>query len=375
MKIVYIAYSIIPSRSANSVHVMKMCQAMADNGHEVLLIAPDKKEEYEKGVDDIYSYYGVKNNFRVKQIAYYKDNKLVKATRLFFVLLKEKPDLVFGRDMFGCFIGSLLNYNTGYETHSPYSEIEKRSKIIFNSLIKRKSFKGIVVISDALKCIYKAEKVYQDLKIIVAHDGADEVADFNKIADLSGKPNCLKIGYIGHLYQGRGIDLIIEAAKRLEVHEFHIVGGTEEDICYWKKELQKSNTKNVFFYGFTSPSETGSYRNAFDILLAPYAKEVKVQGNVGNTSAYMSPLKIFEYMAHKKAIITSDLPVLREVLNEKNSVLAVPEEVDSWVNAIVRLEDEKVRDYVANNAYRDFLSHYSWQTRAKNIIDRLSDEK
>ena len=39
MNILYISNSIIPSRTANSIHVMKMCQAFADNGHEVTLLA------------------------------------------------------------------------------------------------------------------------------------------------------------------------------------------------------------------------------------------------------------------------------------------------------------------------------------------------
>ena len=48
MKILYISNSIIPSRTANSIHVMKMCQAFADNGHEVVLLAPDKKNKDKK---------------------------------------------------------------------------------------------------------------------------------------------------------------------------------------------------------------------------------------------------------------------------------------------------------------------------------------
>ena len=68
MKILYISKSIIPSRSANSIHVMKMCQALADNGHEVTLLAPDLKYQYEKNINDIYNYYGVRKNFLIKKI-------------------------------------------------------------------------------------------------------------------------------------------------------------------------------------------------------------------------------------------------------------------------------------------------------------------
>ena len=57
MKILYISKSIIPSRTANSIHVMKMCQAFADNGHEVVLLAPDVKNHYEKDIEDIAAFY------------------------------------------------------------------------------------------------------------------------------------------------------------------------------------------------------------------------------------------------------------------------------------------------------------------------------
>ena len=68
MKILYISKSIIPSRTANSIHVMKMCQAFADNGHDVILLAPNLKEQYESNVDDIYDYYGVKKIFFIKKL-------------------------------------------------------------------------------------------------------------------------------------------------------------------------------------------------------------------------------------------------------------------------------------------------------------------
>jgi hypothetical protein len=48
MKILYISNSTIPSRTANSIHVIKMCHAFADNGHEVILLAPDKKKVMKK---------------------------------------------------------------------------------------------------------------------------------------------------------------------------------------------------------------------------------------------------------------------------------------------------------------------------------------
>ena len=59
MKIIYLSHSLIPSRAANSVHVMKMCQAFANNGHDVTLLARRPNRTPAADSND-YAYYGVK---------------------------------------------------------------------------------------------------------------------------------------------------------------------------------------------------------------------------------------------------------------------------------------------------------------------------
>ena len=363
MKIVYISNSIIPSRTANSIHVMKMCQAFADNGHEVVLLAPNRYKEYENGIDDIYEYYGVRKNFEIRKLPYI----YIRILRNFYYAyqtLKEikiiNPDLVYGRDLYGCFFSS-YKYATIFEAHSPMNNFV--SKQLLNLMDKNHLYKHTVVISDALKNL-----IIKSDKIVVAHDGADEVVDFDSKVELNGNKNSLKVGYVGHLYKGRGIELIIDCAKQLENVTFHIVGGTNEDIKYWQEQIERLKIVNIFFYGFVSPKETIFYRNTFDIVLAPYAKKVSVAGNTGDTSGFMSPLKIFEYMSHKKVIICSDILVLREVLNEGNSILVDAENSEEWVEAIKKLQSRELRKSLANNAYNDFLKEYTWKNRIQKVI-------
>ena len=196
----------------------------------------------------------------------------------------------------------------------------------------------------------------------MAHDGADKSSNLQKV--LKQTTN-LKVGYFGHLYKGRGIDIILEVAKNLKDIEFHIVGGNLDDINYWKSQIQSDN---IIFHGFVTPKLVPSYRNECDILVAPYQKEVAVSGGKGNTSDFMSPLKIFEYMSSKKAIICSDLPVLREILNEDNSVLVKCDDISDWRKAIEVLQDDSLRLQIANRAYEDFIKKYTWKIRAKNVI-------
>ena len=370
MRILYISKSIIPSRAANSIHVMKMCQAFSDNGHEVVLLAPDQKNQYEKAVDDIYDYYGVKKNFVIKKLWHpnLKIGAFLYILAIFFYLLKNKNfNLVYGRFLHGCYLATLLKNKVIFESHESFYNIKSHRMIIFKKLISSKYFKKLIVISKVLKNMYLKNGILNNDKIQIAHDGADEVLNFDAKIDLSGDKNSLKVGYVGHLYKGRGIELIIECAKRINDTSFHIVGGTNDDIEYWKNYVKNLRLFNIHFYGFVSPKKTSYYRNSFDIVLAPYAKQVSVFGNAGDTSKFMSPLKIFEYMSNKKAIIASDLPVLREVLNSKNSILVEPENINDLVNAIYILKKKENRERLANNAIIDFKK-YTWKNRAMQLI-------
>ena len=79
----------------------------------------------------------------------------------------------------------------------------------------------------------------------MAHDGADEVKDFENKIHLLGKKENLKVGYLGSLYKGKGIEVIHLVANKVSKNiEFHIVGGNEKEIEYWRSRI---NSKNVFF--------------------------------------------------------------------------------------------------------------------------------
>ncbi len=371
MKILYISKSIIPSRSANSIHVMKMCQALSNNGHEIILLAPSIKRKYEKGISDVHEYYGVKKNFKIKKLWHpnIKLGAIVYTFNIFLYLLINKNfHLVYGRFLHGCYVATLLKNKVIFEIHEVIFSEKNHRFLVFKQLLKSKYFQKLIVISQALKNIYLDKKYFKNINIQVAHDGADEIKNFNNCINLSGSQEKMKVGYVGHLYKGRGIETIIECARKIDHMTFHIVGGLKEDIEYWKSYTKNIDINNIYFYGFVPPKETTKYLNSFDILLAPYEKKVAILGShESDTSKFMSPLKIFEYMSHKKPIIASDLPVIREVLNEKNSILVDSDDIQLWVNSIKKLEYFENREIISNQALTDF-SNYTWKNRAISII-------
>jgi len=252
-----------------------------------------------------------------------------------------------------------------FEAHAPI----KKDEPLFGKLISSQSFNYLVVISDALQKIF--EKMYPQLagKILVAHDAAD-LEDVSS-EEEGNSTDRLQVGYIGHLYQGRGIDLIIELAQLCPWADFEIVGGMKSDLKYWKSRSEE--VKNIHFHGHLPYNRAGRIRQSCQILLAPFARKLEVYDGGSDTSSWMSPMKIFEYMAAGKAIVCSDLPVLREVLeNEETALLCEAENVDQWRQALERLkQDPALMKRIGKQARDKLEKQYTWSSRAKNVLSGL----
>ena len=367
MKILYVSSSTVPSRSANSVHVMKMCHSMAKLGHEVRLLVLDRPHQQLTGVGDVFRHYGVGENFEfaAKPFPTMLGRQGVYAGSVWQEAAQWKPDLAYGRYFPAMALLGLLGFEVAYESHERVWERGTIAKNLAKRLFAAKGFRKLVVISEALKAMYVEEGMIGGDRIIVAHDAADAV----KLAPAVRENAPFKAGYIGGVYAGRGIELVLESAARLPDVEFHFVGGTSEDLA---RLLGAEPGPNVVCHGYQPPERVPALRATFHVLLAPYQRKVAVFGGTGDTSAFMSPLKIFEYMASGRPMICSDLPVLREVLSGANAVLCAPDDVGEWVRAIERLrDDESLAKRLATRARADFEANFTWDIRAKRILASL----
>jgi glycosyltransferase involved in cell wall biosynthesis len=371
MKICYVTNGDISSRAAYAVNIASMCNAFHANGHEVSLLVPNHTiKAYD--VNLFYTNFGV--NQAVKVIPIYSSSLPIFKSYifLFYAAIKVralKPELTFVR-----FIQDYLYLLFAgkepviIERHVP---LERNSLMrwIQVYMYRRANLKGLVLITLALKdLIVEEENSFAD-KIMVLSDGANILPSNQQSKALMG--NFTKnIGYIGHLYDGRGIDLIIKLASENTSTGFHLIGGAENDIQRWKEFAGSLN--NVFFYGFKPHHEVSAYAINFDLLLAPYQASVSVNGG-SNTVNWMSPLKIFEYMSYHKPFICSDLPVLREVLVPgHNCLLAVHNNKQDWQRAIDQVyQDPTLAAALISGAKADLEYKFSWKSRASKIVDFL----
>ena len=368
MKIYYVADVLIPSRAAASVHIMKMCAAFAHNGHQVTLIVPDYKDT--EKAEDIFSFYNVKPTFKVQKlpVQQYTGGNYVYSLKLALYLKKQEWDVLYSRDVYSAAMFSFFNMPVSIEYHREPRYSKGIWKVLLKKLYTSANLSKVVVISEALKKIF-IDKGFPESKMVVAHDGANIPAP---VEPVKLPEEGFHAGYVGHLYEGKGMEVIAAVAPMVPGITFHVVGGTEKDIEKWKS---KSSTNNIVFHGFVPQSRVSSFIYAFDVCLLPNQRTIRVWGkNEVNIADITSPLKMFEYMAHKKAIAASNLPVLREVLNESNSILCDPDNPADWAQALKALQDNTdTGKRIAEQAYADFAAHYTWEKRAEEILNKIKN--
>ena len=367
-KLVYPSTAIIPSTQANSVQVMKMCNALCRFDFDVTLLAGTFSRK--KNID-VFDYYGIENKFSIvrKTTGCHRGSSFLLSLRLIPTLKSltgNKQDILFyGRDAIALYVLARAGREVIYETHDtarkgPRGWAEKK-------LIQDQNLSKIIFISEELKKAYieKYGTILTVKKLIVAPDAADEQPSFIDAISLEGDAD-FNACYIGGFHKGRGIELIMEIAGKMPDVGFHLFGGTDNQVG----RLRQKSPTNVHFYGYIKPAETYKARNAADILLMPYQKDVMVAQNASETSQWMSPIKLFEYMSSRKPIISSNHKVLQEVLeHNRNCLLCESDNAEQWIQAIRTVqENRKLYEDISETAYKDFIDRYTWDRRIQRIL-------
>ncbi|MEO1984535.1 MAG: glycosyltransferase [Fuerstiella sp.] len=357
MRIAYLSDSTIPSRKANGIQVMNMCQAFANAGHDVTLFARPGE-----AIENDFHFYGVAPRFNIVKSATIGPQRLREwfyASRTAWQLSRCGPfDLIYGRHLPSLALAGRGRTPMIYEAHQPAS---LTGRVIERQLFRRNNLTRCVFISEALRTAYR--KRYAQLcsvETLVSHDGTTVSLTDPELCSSTPNGGRLRVGYSGSLCFGRGIEIIVGLAQKLPYLDFHFCGGSPDEVNACRARATGSH--NMTFYGFLPPSHTRAWQSSMDVLLAPYQLSVP-------TVEWMSPLKIFEYMATGRAVIASDVTVLREVLSDgRNALLVPPNDVFAWSNALQRLSDASVREALGQQALADLRSTYTWKLRAASVL-------
>lgn len=366
MKIYYLANIRLPTEKAHGLQIMKMCEVFGRQGAEVKLIVPWRFNPIK---ENPFEYYDVDKNFKITKIPsidlvkFGKVGFLIQSLSFakfaFYHLFFKKTDIIYSRDELPLYYLSFFKKNIFWESHT-----DKFS--FFTRRVLKKCTK-IICISRGLKDFYVVKGIMPD-KILIAPDGVD-LKEFDVPISKDGARHKLNLPankkiilYTGHLYEWKGAGLLAEASKYLDSDCLTVfVGGTEKDVKSFK--FQFSGLKNILVVGHRPHQEIPYWLKAADILVLPNLAKEKI------SKFYTSPLKLFEYMASGVPIVASDLPSIREILNEKNAVLVESDSAQALAVAINKLlKDDNLANSLAEQAYSD-VQKYTWNKRAENILE------
>lgn len=375
----YISTSLLPSQFANSIHVIHQCGALSKQGLQVVLYAKRAMQDTSRLEGVVSQSYGADLS-DVKLVTFFKkssraDALLIALMAWSHIMLSSWRDMVLSRNLYAAFMLSLLGRPIIYETHD--LEFGFRKKLQRFCLMRSRNH--LVVISKKLSEHLASHHKITLSNVTILHDAAPAGmsslprTDKDKILDkiLSEKKvdwtsfACVA-GYFGQLYEGRGIEIIEEMARLRPAYLFLIFGGNSADLARY----QAKSHPNMVFFGHVPNREARQYQKSVDALLMPYQRKVSIGIKGHDTAQWMSPMKLFEYMASGVPLISSDLPVLREVLIHKvNAMLAQPEDVKEWIDALDELSQNKQVGYhMAQNAFDDYKALYTWEKRAASLM-------
>ncbi len=382
MKLIYITNSRLPSAKAHGHQIVKMCLEFAKQGVEVTLLWPTRKNPIQ---EDIFSYYQIEPNFIARQIKCFDfiryDRYLKKISyflqglfflsKLFFLKL-DRQAIIYTRKPEIAWLFKHKGYRVVFESHDWFGQ----SRGLALWLLQKVD--GIVATNNYLKQEF-IKNSFDSEKILVCPHGVDlnlfarpisREQALDKLgfkAELVGKKILLYTGSFKTMNFSKGLEEILQALKLLNDPSifFLAVGGSKENIVeYQAMAVSLGLARQASFLSPVNQEALGYYQKAADLLLMPFPDQAHYR-------YFMTPLKMFEYLAATRPIIASDLPSIKEILSEQVCWFCQPGSANSLAQQIRFVLDHEDEAQSKARSARQLADNFSWPARAKRIINFL----
>lgn len=373
MHLRYIASARLPTEKAHGIQIVSMCDAFASHGITVELVVPARNNPGKK-VDDIFDYYDIPQTFSVRALPLFDPTRYATVLgKIAFALLprlfaraarrdaRENPaDLYYIRDEHTFLSFATSGLPTIFEIHTMMNRPERFREAFMSAIAIVAITRGLR--DELISCGVPAEK------IIVAPDGVD-LKRFSSAGLRDDARHTLHIPidtrialYTGQLFPWKGVDTLIEAAAHLpNGMEVLVVGGGAGRANELKKKAVHINAR-VRFVGQVPHAKIPLYLQAADVTVIPTSAREKIGRD------HTSPLKLFEAMAMGKAIVASDVPSLREILDPTTAVFFTPDDPHALREALISLLRDPLRATKLGQTAKDKIASYDWHARAGYIM-------
>ncbi|HKO96109.1 MAG TPA: glycosyltransferase [Pyrinomonadaceae bacterium] len=185
--------------------------------------------------------------------------------------------------------------------------------------------------------------------------------DFEQKASQTSSLDALPrpiIGYIGGLHRHVDFELVAEAAKARPTWSWVFVGPLQTSV----EKLQ--GHPNIHLVGSTPHEELAAYVRNFDVCIVPYLQSAYTETVV--------PVKINEYLAAGKPVVSTDLPTVKEFNAQHQILITTANRSEPFVAGIEEALGQPKNAEVVRRR-REVASLYDWNTQIEamsQLIER-----
>lgn len=378
----------IASSDGQFVHLSELTKALRAEGHEVRVVGPAIQEGDHLGQTNrlVATLKGLlpKALYEVIECLY----SLIATFRLLRHARDFQPDALYERYNLhlhaGRFVAGWLKIPYLLEINAPLTQ--ERARYSGLALPAFAHWSDRIIWNSADVCLpvsnvladYQRRAGVPEERICVVHNGAD-LALYPLNADRAAAKAALGIaqdrivfGFVGFIHAWHGLPKVLDYLhehREFPIH-VHVVGDGGADKRALEEQAERLGIADrLTITGFIDRETVPHHIRAFDIALQPAS------------TAYASPLKLFEYLAAGCATVAPATANIKEILTDQvDALLFDPDDKGAMVSCLNRLcGDQALRQQLGRHARRLVESHpYTWQANARLVagwIEKLKARK
>ena len=379
-KLIYVSHWRYPSAKVNPRVAMRTCEEFARKGYDTELWIPRRRNPQFRGMDP-FAYHRIERNFAMKRLPVLDLYGILPGDAPFFLMVGTfavsvfsyallrgiaRSAIFYSLDLRDMVLLHLADAHVFYEIHDYYkTPVHWLNRFCFLRA------RGIIT-TNRLKLEAIEKEFARPAATMLHKPNAVDTSVFRTDISRSDARKALNLPqdqtiilYCGQVLLWKGVGTLLASHEYMRPGEFIYfnVGGDEKGaLKEFKQKYSETGARNIVIAEGQTHSVIPLWLRAADVLVLPNTAK-------DNASKYeTSPVKLFEYMASGRPIVSSDLPSIRNVVDESMVWFFEPDNPQSLAGQVHAAINEKDAAAKKSRRAQDEAEKYTWDRRFTDII-------
>ena len=381
LRLTHVTHWTLPSQETATIQLVQTLSALAELGVAVELLSPrpllGRSRAPEVLLQQLRAYYGPPCRFEARELP----SRLPGLAGLSRVLHAgwaaaatrgDRTDVVHTRELEAAWLCERAGRRVVFESFRIWTRRSGLHRRQLLRLAARRGFLGLVVHSRYAAECYVADG-FPEAKVRAIHNGFDpEPFAVPRTPPEArrelGLPEAPTVVFLGVIAAHKRVDLLLDAAERSPEIRWVLAGDPTLPEALPLVERGRA-LSNVSFPGYVTGGRLALVLQAGEVLVIPPSADPLQR--FGRT---VLPLKVFQYLAAGRPIVTGEVPDTAELLKQDHNCLRIPpDDVPALLESLrALLRDPALRERLGSAARRD-AAGLTWAARGQALLAFLRE--